>query len=191
MCVCENCFQLILFPVPPRLSASAADGKAVVPPTVPTSFGRGPKISMSGRTRSIRTDVTPAPGKYDALSAFAKTAQRVPAYSMSARFHRIEKDPYFVESEVKDGKAVAPLVVKSLIGQGPKYSMSGRTRQPRDHVTPGPGNYGGPTETFGKSAPRFTMSARVNKGIAFGFFGGEPRLREPVALPQLQVVESR
>jgi hypothetical protein len=171
---------------------SATDGKAVIPPTVRTFMGQGPKFSMAGRTRPVRSDMTPASTTYNPLVALKFVAPKVPSYSMAAKFRTIERDPYFVANQAQDGKAVIPPVVKSLIGQGPKYSMSGRTRHPRDAELPAPGQYGGTnTNMVGTSGPKFSMSARVKKGIAYGYFGDEPRLQETRVLPSLQVVESR
>lgn len=175
----------LLFPL------SAADGKVAPPAAVRSFIGQGPKFSMAGRTRPVRTDLTPDPTKYQPLAALKSVTQRVPAYSMGAKFRTIERDPYYVESDKPNPPAPAP--VKSLIGQGPKYSMGGRTHRPRDPEMPGPGKYSGQQhlDLVGKSGPKFSMSARVKKGIAYGHWGDEPRLSETARLPALQVVESR
>jgi hypothetical protein len=118
--------------------------------------------------------------RYDPLSALKFTTTKVPSFSMGAKFRTIDRDPYFVEP-AKDGKAVIPPAVKTLIGSsGPKYSMSGKTRQPRGmDEGPAPGSYPGVNQDLvGKSGPRFSMGARVRKGVNYGHWGDEPRLRE-------------
>lgn len=98
---------------------------------------------------------------------------------MGAKFRTVDRDPYFV-AQPQDGKAVVPPSVKTLIGSGgPKYSMSGRTRHPRDAELPAPGQYPGVNQDLvGKSGPRFSMGARVRKGVMYGNWGDEPRLQE-------------
>ena len=148
---------------------------------------------MAGRTRAVRTDVTPDPTKYQPLQALKFTTTRVPSYSMGAKFRAIDRDPYYVPADKSSGKAEVPQQVKPLIGTGgPKYSFGGRTHRPREESTPGPGHVMGPLQLdlVGKSGPRFSMSARVRKGIGYGYWGDEPKLAETTRLPSMEVVRS-
>lgn len=148
---------------------------------------------MGGRTRPVRSDNFPDPCKYDPLAALKRITTKVPSYSMGAKFRSIERDPYFVATDKVDGKAVVPPQVKNLVGTGgPKYSFGGKNRVPRDEITPSPDKYANQTSSIG--GPRFSMSARVRKGINYGYWGDESRLKETQTartLPQLQVIESR
>lgn len=58
--------------------------------TTKTTFG-GPKFSLSGRHRFVRPDATPAPDKYDVLSAFEKAQSKTPAFSMAAKFRNRDR----------------------------------------------------------------------------------------------------
>jgi hypothetical protein len=165
--------------LPVTVSISAADGKAVVPPVVRSYIGQGPKFSMGGRVRPVRSDATPDPTRYNPMVALKFTTQKVPSYSMGARPRTLDRDPYFTPaSGPADGKAVVAPVVKSLIGQGPKFSMGGRVRSARDDPLPGPGNYPGANlDMVGKSGPRYSMSARVRQGIQYGHWEVGPQVQ--------------
>ncbi len=167
------------------------DGKAVVPPTVKSYIGQGPKFTMSGRLRAIRADLPGEPDQakakvvFDPLKALGFVTRKAPSFSMGGKPRTIEgRDPYRPSGEaagVKDGKAVVAPVVKSTFG-GPRYSMTGRTARPREDVHPGPGAYDKANmhlNTTGKAGgPSYSMSARTTKGIKYGHWGDEPRLTE-------------
>jgi len=171
------------------------DGKAVPPQVVRSYIGQGPRFSFGGRTRAVRSDLTPDPTKYNPMAALKTTSTKVPAYSFGARPRTIERDPYApANPDVKDGKAVVPPVVKPLIGTGgPKYSMSGRTHRPRGDVGPGPGMYPGANgNLLGKgNAPSYSMSARVRGGIQYGHWGDEPKLKDRLPPVNTAVVHSK
>jgi hypothetical protein len=87
--------------------------------------------SFGGKPRTRRDDITPGPDVY----AHARTSFAGTRWTMAARFKFRDKEDTETE-QPKDGKAVIVPAVKGFIGQGPKFSMAGRTRPIRSDQTP-------------------------------------------------------
>jgi hypothetical protein len=114
----------------------------------------------------------------DPLPALSKTIMSTPKYTMSSRPISIDK-ARLEEEERKallialgKNKAAAPESVKSLIGTGPKISLKGRPRPPREEslsldpkkpIPPPMEDY-----KWGKTGPCYSFGSRPYSGLAFG-----------------------
>lgn len=164
---------------------------------LPSEFGpnkRGAfRWSMPGKPRQERReDPTPGPDKY----AHPRTSFGGTRPTMAARFTYRDREDYNPEPP-KDGKAVAPPVVKSTLG-GAKFSFGGRVRQIRPDVTPGPGHCDplAALKFTSQKVPAFSMGSKyrtlnrdpyytpdsapkdgkaVNPPAVKGFIGGGPK----------------
>jgi hypothetical protein len=114
--------------------------------------------SMAGKPRSRREDETPGPDKY----SHPRTSFGGTKHSMAARFHYRDKEDTPSDAVPKDGKAVVPPVVRSYIGQGPKFSMGGRTHSVRSDLTPDPTKYNplAALKFTSLKVPAFSMGAK-------------------------------
>lgn len=116
-----------------------------------------PAFTMAGRHKDSKMHRLPGPGAYSPENVKIDKGKTLPAYTMAGRTKSKKADATPGANSYK---------LKSTVGEGPKISMTGRSKLggfDQDFAkAPGPGKYGVPNpESYKKKPPAFTMAGRT------------------------------
>lgn len=114
--------------------------------TIKSTVGDGPSFSAAPRLEAgtaigSTKDKAPGPGEYDSVDNAISEGKPRWGFGTQTRMDATGK-----------GQMATPgpgaYILSTAVGEGPKFSMKSRYRNPRPHPSPGPGAHGGHFSSF-------------------------------------------